>query len=403
MSYDIAIVGAGIGGLTAAVLCAREGHRPVLFDRFDAPRPLGSGLVIQPVGLAVLDILGVGDRARALSSPIHQMIGHEADRNRLVLDVRYPKDAPGRAFHRASLFDLLWRLIEAENIPVVTSATIAAAPMTGCKRMLRLTDGGAEGPFDLVIDASGTRSVLSPLKARPLAFGALWASVPWPDDAALPRDQLRQCYRRADHMAGVLPIGHLPDDPTPMAAVFWSMHRTRLPDWPNRPYDAWREQVAALWPQMQPFLRDLPQQAFTPAIYTHGTLRRPFAEALAHIGDAAHRASPQLGQGANMALLDACALSLALRQPLEDALPAYAHMRNWHIRSYQMMSAIFTPMYQSDSRVLPLLRDHILAPAARWPVIRQILTRLVAGTMLPPIAGEHFPRPATQPRLQGIA
>ena len=67
---NIAIVGAGIGGLALATLAQREGHQVCLWERFDQPRPVGSGLVIQPVGLAVLDRLGVGDQARAMGAPM---------------------------------------------------------------------------------------------------------------------------------------------------------------------------------------------------------------------------------------------------------------------------------------------------------------------------------------------
>ncbi|WP_313350216.1 FAD-dependent monooxygenase [Paracoccus sp. (in: a-proteobacteria)] len=95
MSYRIAIAGAGIGGLAAAALLAREGHDVTLFERFSAPRPLGSGLVIQPVGLAVLDLIGAGEDVRRLSSPIARMLGHEV-RGRKALDVSYPASAPGR-------------------------------------------------------------------------------------------------------------------------------------------------------------------------------------------------------------------------------------------------------------------------------------------------------------------
>ncbi|HEX8449366.1 MAG TPA: NAD(P)-binding protein, partial [Allosphingosinicella sp.] len=45
---DIGIAGCGVGGLAAALLLARDGHRVRLYERFDAPRPVGSGLMIQP-------------------------------------------------------------------------------------------------------------------------------------------------------------------------------------------------------------------------------------------------------------------------------------------------------------------------------------------------------------------
>jgi 2-polyprenyl-6-methoxyphenol hydroxylase-like FAD-dependent oxidoreductase len=147
-----------------------------------------------------------------------------------------------------------------------------------------------------------------------------------------------------------------------------------------------------LWPEIEPFLSTIAKHdQMVSARYTHGTLRQPFAPALAFVGDSAHRASPQLGQGANMAMLDALALARALRLPVAEALPAYAAMRRWHVRAYQGMSAIFTPMYQSDSRVLPILRDYMLAPSARLPVVRTVLTNLVSGDMIPPLAGQPFP------------
>ena len=77
MSFRIAIVGAGIGGLASALLLARDGHDLTLFERFAAPRPLGSGLVIQPVGLAVMDMIGAGEDLRRLSSPITRMLAVE--------------------------------------------------------------------------------------------------------------------------------------------------------------------------------------------------------------------------------------------------------------------------------------------------------------------------------------
>ncbi len=72
---DIGIAGCGIGGLAAALLLARDGHRVRLYERFDAPRPIGSGLIVQPTGLAVLDRLGLAGALAAAAAPIHRLLG----------------------------------------------------------------------------------------------------------------------------------------------------------------------------------------------------------------------------------------------------------------------------------------------------------------------------------------
>lgn len=395
----IAIAGAGIGGLAAACLLAQDGHEVAIFDQFDSPRPVGSGLMIQPLGLAVLEVCGAGPSVRAAGQRIARMFGSETTRGRRILDVTYDRagraQAQGTAIHRAALHAALLGAAEGLGLRVIPSATVQSAPMQGAKRMLHLANGVQHGPFDLVVDATGSGSALSPLRARPLPYGAIWGTVPWPKGTALPTDQLSQRYFRASRMAGVLPLGLVPGREGPHAAIFWSMARRDLAGWPQRPIDAWKAEATAHWPDFAPFLDTVTTTAaMTTASYSHGTLHRPFAPALAFIGDAAHRASPQLGQGANMALFDALALSRALsRAPLGDALPAYAQMRRWHVRLYQGMSAAFTPQYQSDSRSLPALRDWVLAPLSlTWPLPR-ILSKLVAGELIPPLAGEVFRSP----------
>ena len=89
----IAIIGAGIGGLAMACLLADQGRDLTLIERFAEARPIGSGLVIQPVGLAVLDRIGLGEAARALGAPITAMLGHAGPR--AVLDVAYRRGSPG--------------------------------------------------------------------------------------------------------------------------------------------------------------------------------------------------------------------------------------------------------------------------------------------------------------------
>jgi 2-polyprenyl-6-methoxyphenol hydroxylase-like FAD-dependent oxidoreductase len=124
------------------------------------------------------------------------------------------------------------------------------------------------------------------------------------------------------------------------------------------------------------------------ASYAHRTLASPLSRHLVHVGDSWHCTSPQLGQGANMALLDALALARALewQSDLPTALGEYARLRLWHIRLYQAASWLFTPAYHSDSRAFAWFRDQIMAPVSRIPPAPRILAALVAGQIGAPLA-----------------
>jgi 2-polyprenyl-6-methoxyphenol hydroxylase-like FAD-dependent oxidoreductase len=194
-------------------------------------------------------------------------------------------------------------------------------------------------------------------------------------------------------MAGVLPVGsRAPGEPR-LCAFFWSIRRDRVNEWRERGVEHWKRSVADLWPEAVQLLdpvTNLSQVTF--AQYDHFTAHTPVSDRLVHIGDAGRATSPQLGQGANMALLDALALSRALEMHanLGDALSAYVRMRYWHIRTFQWASATFTPFYQSDGHVLAFARDWLAAPLSNLPVGRQVLVRLVSGMTVAPLSGVRF-------------
>jgi 2-polyprenyl-6-methoxyphenol hydroxylase-like FAD-dependent oxidoreductase len=87
-----------------------------------------------------------------------------------------------------------------------------------------------------------------------------------------------------------------------------------------------------------------------------------------------------------MALLDAAALAYALTGGggIEAALERYAQARRRHVRVFQALSFLFTPFYQSDSVLLPFIRDRLVATTARIPPAPQLLASMVAGTVVDP-------------------
>lgn len=389
----IAIAGCGPAGLAAALLLRRDGHHVTLFDRFDAPRPVGSGLMIQPTGFAVLCELGLDGALLAHGARIDRLHGEAGSTGRVVLDVRYAalgkRAGFGVGIHRAALFALLHDAVAAEAIAVETGCAVIGSELSAADRRTLLLDGGRRiGPFDLIVDALGTRTPLAPPCGRTLAYGALWGTLDWPDTAGFDPAALEQRYRRASVMVGVLPVGRVPGGERQQAALFWSLRADRLDEWQAAGLDAWKAEVAALWPATQPLLDQIRSaDRLTFARYAHRTLREPAEAGMIHIGDAWHSASPQLGQGANMALLDAWALAQALRQApdVATALARAVAMRRRHVRLYQSLTALFTPVYQSDSRVLPFLRDRIVGPLSMlWPATR-IQAAMVSGLIGDPL------------------
>jgi 2-polyprenyl-6-methoxyphenol hydroxylase-like FAD-dependent oxidoreductase len=390
---EIGIVGAGPAGLAAALLLTRVGHHVSMFERFDAPKPLGSGLILQPTGLTVLHHLGLLDQILSLGARIDRLFGADARTGRTVLDVRYDARPDGRfglAVHRAALFGVLHRAVVREGIAVETGAEIADIDSSGERATLLGDDGRRIGAFDLVVDASGTRSTLrrradASCEPKPLAYGAFWASLGWRD--GFDPHALLQRYDRASVMIGVLPIGRPHSDAEDMAAFFWSLKPADAERVLEAGIDAWKQRLVSLWPDCEAFTGQIDSfDQLVLARYGHHTLMRPAGRRLAVIGDSAHSTSPQLGQGANMALLDAAALAhaVAASRDVDDALERYVRARRLHVRVFQALSRMFTPFYQSDSVLLPLMRDRLVASIAKLPPAQRLLASMVAGTLVNP-------------------
>lgn len=393
---DIAIAGAGPAGLATALFLHRAGHRVTVFERFEKPAPVGSGLILQPTGLTVLHALGLYDEIHALGSRIDRLYGADARTGRTVLDVRCDARSGGRfgvAVHRAALFGVLHRAVEREGIAIETGLDIDRIEAGSGKATLA-NSARTIGAFDLVIDATGSRSKLRrfayhPEDPRPLRYGAFWASLDWRGDG-FHENALVQRYDRASVMIGVLPIGRPEPQAGPMAAFFWSLKPDEADAVRAAGLDAWKRRVVDLWPACHAYVDQIDSfDQLTLARYGHHTLKLPVGRRLAIIGDAAHSTSPQLGQGANMALLDAAALAHALERTasIDDAVDAYARARRLHVRVFQALSLAFTPFYQSDSVLLPFIRDRLVATLARIPPAPAFLASMVAGTAVDPFRG----------------
>ena len=382
---DIAIVGAGIAGLAAGIQLTRAGHRVHVLERFASAQPVGSGLILQPTGLAAMARLGLQDAINARGHRIDGIRGI-TDRGTTVFDVQYADLAPDMralAVHRAALHGVLWDAFSASGAGIETNCTITATARDANGRVaLTDTNGRCVMDADLVIDASGAQSALraavDPGRVRPFTYGAVWATV---DDIGLAPHQLAQRYVAARIMVGYLPVGVIAPGGSPKAAFFWSLKPNAHDAW-RANFNTWKRDVTTLWPELAPTVAGFAApEDLTLAQYNHFAARRLWQNGVVLIGDAAHTTSPQLGQGANQGLIDALVLAdaLAAEPKIEQAALRYARRRRRHVRFYQFASALMTPFFQSDTTALAWLRDATFNRMRHVPYLRREMVRTLAG------------------------
>ena len=387
-NLDIAVAGCGIGGLAAAIVLRRQGHGVTLYEQFAQPRPIGSGLMIQPTGLSVLSQLGLAEQVVTEGAQIDGLLGLNSE-GEPALEADYSALPYAHVFglgvHRANLFAALFETALAAGAVLETSFAIARADIgDGSVRLVDVA-GRVSAPHDLLIDGAGVGSPLVEPRDATLPFGALWATVDWPGGEAFNPRLLEQRYAQARRMVGLLPVGKgvgKGSGGQQRAAFFWSLKADELEQWRADGMAAWWDEICRMWPACEVLRAQLvePEQLVF-ARYAHRTSAPSKSPRLVHIGDAWHSASPQLGQGANMALLDAWALAQALEreQSLAAALAQFAALRSGHVRLYQALTWAFTPPFQSDSVWPAIVRDLLMAPASRIAPAPRIKAQLVAG------------------------
>lgn len=411
----IAVVGYGTGGQASAVLLSADGHEVEVFEQTPTLGPVGAGFLLQPVGQWVLWQLGLLATVRRYAAPVHRLYG-ETVAGRPVMDMRYAELDPrlhGLGLQRAALFavlDVAWsgtrQLHCGSRIVRVDAERGAVHDQHG-----RCHDG-----FDLIVLADGAASSLRgqvalPRIDRPYPWGAQWCLVPAGDWRS--RDVLQQRYVGARRMAGMLPVGTRPGDATPRLSFFWSLPAAELPH-AGHDQAAWRRSVGAVWPDaLERLAGTVVPAGLAQARYRDTCHTRWHRGRAVLLGDAAHAMSPQLGQGVNMALLDALALRDALRQGgrIDEALARYTRQRRSHLGIYHFWSRWLTPLFQSERDGWARVRDLAFHPLSRLPGGRSQMLRVLSGTRRGwfgrfPLPGEFLEalaRMATDPAAQDTA
>lgn len=385
MPYRIAIVGSGTAGPAAGIFLARRGHEVTLFERAEEELAVGAGFLLQPTGLAVLKELGLADEVLAVTQKIGGLYC-ETQRGKVLLDLEYGELKSGLfglGTHRSSLLAILLKAFREAGGEMRWGAGMTGMSLAGEERFLETGEGVKEGPFDLVLLCDGARSQMReqagiPARVDRYPWGALWfigKRTPEFDPGLL-----WQKVGSTRELCGFLPTGTKED----LLSLFWSV---RLGD-PLPDLGQWKETLLKLVPKAESFLEQVRSiEQLQRASYHDVRMKRWHGDRVVILGDAAHALSPQLGQGINLALVDASVLADCLESHgLEEALEQYTRRRKTHVGFYQFATRWTTPFFQSDHESLGKLRDLTFPIGMRVPYVRREMVATMAGLKTGPLS-----------------
>ena len=366
----VAIIGGGIGGLTAALALIQAGAEVRVYEAAAELREIGAGVALHPNAMRVLRAAGVEDSVRAVAGRSPWAVTRDGITGRVISRTSRARQAAtlgmeGATVHRADLLDVLARALPAG---VVRLASRCTSVRNESAAAIATFADGSTAEADVIVGADGIHSVV-----RAGLFG--------PD---APRFTGKICYRSVIPAEAVARASLLADDGLAENGQWLGPHGTIVlyplrgqdlinvvchHDDADYRHESWvaecpRAEVLdryAGWHESLLRLFAAGPTWYKWALYDREPIPRWTDLRVTLLGDAAHPMLPYLGQGACQALEDAAVLATALRAEPGD--PAAALARYESTRRPRASRVVLTARERGLSNHLP----------SRWAALRRDL------------------------------
>lgn len=359
----VAIVGAGIGGLTLAVALQQKGIPVEVFEAAPAFKRVGAGIVIALNALQIFDRLGIAKAVQEGGMPIEQqMLTNAALKPLAVGDNQAFHQHYGlhfTAIHRANLHEIL--LHQLNEVPVHLGKQLKGVEEVATGVELSFADGSTTH-CDVLVGADGIHSMvrqqLFPSIKERLAGQVCWRGIAKYRLSEAELAMGREAWGKRSRF-GIFPISK--------EEVYWfacanDVDRT----WEQAPKEEWQ----ALFDEFNPLVKEL--LAATPAsiiitapLSDLELLPQWYQGRIVLMGDAAHATTPNMGQGANQAVESAWVLAEALQkaqqgQELQAAFAWYQTLRQKKAQQIIKNSWNVGRLAQVEQPILRWLRNLLL-------------------------------------------
>lgn len=343
----VAIIGGGIGGLTAALSLQRAGLRVSVFERAPELREVGAGLVVAGPAMRGFDFLGVGDRVRAAAGQRPRGyfdLKHYATGEVLQEALDVPGQDAAHAVHRGDLQSALVEAVLSNDPSCVHLEHDFASLGQESDRVSASFTNGEMVTADVLIGCDGVASSVRPhlFGPEPVVYtGKVSYRGLIPAERVTPqvRAQSGSFYVGPDRMFLLYFV---------RGTEFMNVvAHARQPGWEEEGWSIPAEK-SALSELYQDFCEGVheiieavpAENLFKWALRDRPPLQQWTVRRASLLGDAAHPMLPFLGQGGNMAIEDGTVLGrcFGVARDVEDGLTRYEAARKDRANFVQIMT-----------------------------------------------------------------